>query len=396
VVAFLNYCYHPIISRLLSVNEFGEIVAVLSLMTQTGVVLGVFSLLGVHHTANKDHQDQSTSRLLLKEIYSVVFWLMLIMSIGMVLYAPTLMRELKFDSIAPFIIMALITLVSVPYSLGTSELQGKRKFKELSYASFMQSAGKLVFSILLAWVGFGVFGALAGIFIAQLAVLFYLSDWKVRNIEVLPKIRPTFDYAFMREMRYAGLILLTTMTIAFLYTLDTVIVKYYFTPVEAGLYGGMAVIARIVYFVTASISGVLLPSVTLALPKRERYRILFKSAVLVILIGAVALAAMITIPSTITSILIGSSYQSFAHYLPKLALMLFFASCINLFAMFLLAQRKFILFPIMLIGLIFLALITLGSHATIDDIIGNFLTTNLAVLIMLSAYLFYDYKEKSK
>ncbi len=44
-VAFLSYLYHPILGRIMKVEDFGEVQTLLSLVTQVSVPLGIFAVI---------------------------------------------------------------------------------------------------------------------------------------------------------------------------------------------------------------------------------------------------------------------------------------------------------------------------------------------------------------
>jgi hypothetical protein len=52
LVAFLNYLYYPIMGRIMSVEEFGEVQTIFSLVFLSGVILTVFRMIVLNITTN--------------------------------------------------------------------------------------------------------------------------------------------------------------------------------------------------------------------------------------------------------------------------------------------------------------------------------------------------------
>ncbi len=54
LVAFINYLFHPVLSRVLPVDSFGEVQALLALFTELTSVFAAFTQTAIHASANCD------------------------------------------------------------------------------------------------------------------------------------------------------------------------------------------------------------------------------------------------------------------------------------------------------------------------------------------------------
>ena len=52
-VAVLNYLYHPILGRMMSVEDFGEVQSLISLFIQLSIFMGVFNIITVNGAVAK-------------------------------------------------------------------------------------------------------------------------------------------------------------------------------------------------------------------------------------------------------------------------------------------------------------------------------------------------------
>jgi O-antigen/teichoic acid export membrane protein len=392
-VAGLNYAYHPILSRMLGVEQFGEVTVIFSLTAQIGVLLSVFTMIATHLTSNHEHRE---GRNVLEDVYAIVFLFQIFALLLLVDFSGQLSTTLQFTSSLPFVFLALMTYIALPYSLMTASLQGEKQFTKLTFGALIQATGKLSLSALFVFFGLGVLGAMGGLIAAQLLALYYFTRKGNRRLRMFPRVLPTFDSALVRELRYGVLVFIATTTVALLYTFDTVVVKYFFSPEIAGQYSGVSIIARILFFATASISAVLLPSVTLSQSSKTNMRILGKSAILVMLIGGAGLIIMTLIPAQVIGALLGEKYLPLAPLLPAVALVMFLASLINLLTFYFLALRRYCLIPIGLCGIIALTTLVYTAHDEIALIIRHFILVEVCICILLALCLFYDYHANNK
>jgi O-antigen/teichoic acid export membrane protein len=191
-----------------------------------------------------------------------------------------------------------------------------------------------------------------------------------------------------KEIPYAFLIFVSLGFVTILYSLDVIIVKRLFSPDIAGLYSGIATIARIIFFATASISAVLLSSITMEDKDKKNLPILKKATILVSLIGGGLLILFTFFPVWIIQLLIGVKYTSYAHLLAIMSLYLFLVSLLNLFVSYLLALRKQSLIPVSIAGILVLFITLFIHHETPDAIIMSFtLGTGISLILSVIAIL---------
>jgi O-antigen/teichoic acid export membrane protein len=182
------------------------------------------------------------------------------------------------------------------------------------------------------------------------------------------------------ELRFAGLVLFTTLSFNLLLSLDILAVKHYFPPTIAGLYGGIETLSRIVFFINISVAGVLLPSVSQHITPRARRRLLAQSAVLTIGLGAVVLIAFLVAPRLIVTVLMGPKFLPFVHLLPRLGFFTFLASIINLLISYYLAQRRPFIGGAIVLGLLTTVTIVAMHHTVPADVVTSLVTGALATL----------------
>lgn len=396
MVAALNYFYHPILSRMMSIEDFGEVQALIAIVLQTGIIFGVFNIMGVHAFANASKENKANKISVLSQIYKMAVIGITIFSIFFILLSSVLKDFLHFQSIYPFFALAGILLISIPMTFRRSYLQGTNNFLALSISGIIQAGSRLLFAIMLVWIGLASFGAIFAIVIATALMLWYLYAKTKNSFHLALNEKITFNSALFKELRYGLLILCVSGATIFFYTADMIIVKHYFSPIDAGLYGGVSTVARIIIFATSSITAVLLPVIKLKNSPRENSKVFTKALMLVIAIGVILLLLFSFFPKEIIHLLVGSRYTECASLLPRLSLVLFLVSIINLFSIYFLSLRKYILIAIAAFGILITTALVMLSHAALLDVINSFLFGCMITLSLLVIYFIVNFKLESK
>lgn len=379
-VAFLNYLYHPILGRMMRVEDFGEVQAFLSFLLIFGVFTGFFRNVITTVVSNlKDEDDKEVIAMLKKASLLLAIFI----SLFLILFGSFLTSFFNFSSYYYFVAFAILIIVGVVNSNNQAIIQGLGNFKVLSIAGIITSLIKLLFSILFVWLGWAVFGAIGAIILSSLVATIYVVNYNHKNFKIGSSFNVKIDRRIKKELWYAFLFLTVSLSIAFLYSSDVVVMKKYFSSETAGLYSGLAIVGRIIFFLVASIPNVLLPAIKVNDLDGENKRILIKSVCLTGVLGGGALFVFCLFPDLVVKILIGSKYSEYAHLLPEISLYLFFVSFSNLFFYYLLALRRSyiilpaIVGPLTLIGLCFI------NHSNVDAIVSNFFIGSLVTFILL-------------
>jgi O-antigen/teichoic acid export membrane protein len=227
-----------------------------SLLLQASIFLSVLGLLTINVVANYGESKQSDKIIL--ELEKLALLISGMLCILTVVLSHALQSFFQFDDYLPFIMLSLAVAVTVPFTFRTAYLRGKQYFGLASIAGILGAAAKLGFSAVLVLMHFGTTGAIAGIVFAQLLAFGYaalkakkhgFSESLRGQLIRLPDMR-----LIMPELRYALLVLAGSLIVTGLYSVDIVVVKHYFDAHTAGLYAGIAAVARIIFFLTASIA----------------------------------------------------------------------------------------------------------------------------------------------
>lgn len=378
LVAFLNYLYHPIIGRMMTVEQFGEVQTILSFVFLSGVILTVFRMIVLDISKNNEESPENISSL-----FTLAVLLHIPILLFLIIGSPFLSSFFSFQDPWSFALFSLCLALSIPNTFYSSHLNGKNNFFVLSVSNIIPAASKITISVVLIYLGFAVYGAITGLIISSLISIIYIrhniSGFHISLQKNFTKIKEVAK----KELPYAALVISSLALITFLYSGDILIVKHFFSPEVAGAYAGIATIARIIFFITASVSGVLVSSVKISNTKSENKIIFIKGLKIIVLVGGVTSLFFIFFPKFVISILLGEKYLALSALLPLLSVSLFLISILNLFISYFLALRDKELLKISVITSVAFVLFLCYVNNSIKEIIFSFILTSLLALALL-------------
>jgi O-antigen/teichoic acid export membrane protein len=380
-VGALNYLYYPVLGRLMKPSAFGEVQTLVSIFLQLCIFLTVLSLVIVNIVTNTDDEKQRND--LVFEFEKLA----LIVSTGILLlsliFQKQLQHFLQFESPWPFSILAFCMVVTVPFILRGALVRGKQRFGIVSNGNIIAAGTKILFSAALVAAGLGTIGAIGGVVLAQLVGCVYIGVWAyrlgLRHDDGHRRLRLPNMRILMPELRYGAFVLLGSLAITLQYSLDIVVVKHYFDAHTAGLYAGVASVARIVFFLTASISQVLISSVRMREPSKHNTQLLTRSGLLLTALGLPALLILIFMPSTVIRLLMGGTYEAMASLLPRLSMAIFIVSVLNLIAAYYLALRRYGIAIVAVLGLLSTYALIIWHHQTPAAVVTSLLQGSIVM-----------------
>ncbi|MDX2776443.1 oligosaccharide flippase family protein [Streptomyces caniscabiei] len=387
-VGVLNYAYYPVVGRLMEPAAFGELQVLVSLFLQFTIFLNVLGMITVNIMAN--YADADKAHRMIFEIEKLAAYAALALLLASIVAGEFLRQQLKFDSATPFAALALALLVSIPLTFRSAYARARERFGVASISQLIGSAVKIGMSALLVVVGLGVTGAIGGIILAQLAAFFYAARYAARvgfrrppdtHYGTLPDLR-----SVLPELRYTAIVFVGLFAVTLMMSMDVILVKYFFDAHTAGLYAGIATVARIIFFVAAPIAQVLMPLVKTSRPDRQNNLLLLKSVGLTAGVSGLVLLACVVAPELVVRLLMGAAYVQYADILPRLALVVFIISLVNLVVMYYLALRRTMVTLVGIIGIVVLLSFVMMWHDTLHAVVNSMLLGSLFTLLTTGIY----------
>lgn len=276
-----NLFYHLVSVRLLTPEDYGTFNALVSFIMFTSVAISPLGMtltrFFTEYIAKKDFAKLLfVFRKLVKQLFIAAC---LITGLFLVI-SPFLADFFKTQSLYIFICGGVI-VVSLFSPLLTSLFQSFQKFMIYSFIGIVSSFGKLILGAGLMFLGCKVLGGLSGylaetIFMTLFALIFISGIFKKEigsiNIKTLPVVSlvPIYKYFFPVAVIMLSFTCLTTI--------DVVLVKHFFSPLDAGYYSIAQIVGKIALFLPSALAVVIFPKSTKAhVTNGSSIRLLYKS-----------------------------------------------------------------------------------------------------------------------
>lgn len=386
---FGNFLYNILMGRFLGPEKYSELGALLSVLVLTGVPLSILSLLIVKMVSSYwGKKDIRRIYSLYKVLTPKLFFVGLVAGIIMVVLIPWLSGFLHLPDYTPLIIITLYMTISFPSALNRSILNGSLYFSLLTVNSLIEIVTKVILSVILVINNFGVAGALLGLLLASMG-RYLLATWEFKFIIWKEKysIRKT-ETGLMVETFWP--VLLVTLMMTSFFTIDIILIRHFFTPLEAGEYVALSTIGRIIYYAVGPVISVMFPLISSRISNGTAYILpLLGTLLMSLLISTGLMFLFFLFPANIMTLLFGGKYALVSSYLGLFSFFISIYSLNSILTHFLLSISYYK--PILWLFLIsFTQIIGIFLfHSSIGMVIWVNILTSLFYLAIVSIFVIH-------
>ncbi|MBS3162246.1 oligosaccharide flippase family protein [Candidatus Woesearchaeota archaeon] len=384
-----GYIYHLGMGRILGPADYGALGAILSLLYILLVPFNVIQTTLSKFVAKFKANDQEN-----KIRYLFYYSLKKLSLYGIIL--AIISGFFWYNTIFPFlnlkygislvIVMSILVFFIFLLPINRGILQGLQTFKPLGINIVIEAITKLFFGFLLVMLGFGIVGAFIGIVLSYI-IPFIISLWPLKKRYLSKKVE---DIEIKSIYKYSFPVLITMLSLTAFYSLDVILVKHYFNDISSGFYAAAALLGRIVFFASLSISMVMFPKVAeMDAMKKPNVHILNKALSIVALISAAISVGYFVLPKLIVMILFGSEYLEITSYIATFALLMSFFSLSYLLALYNLSVNRIsFIFILLFFNIIEIVSIVL-FHDSLKQVINSLTVVMMLMFILMMFYTLY-------
>jgi O-antigen/teichoic acid export membrane protein len=181
-------------------------------------------------------------------------------------------------------------------------------------------------------------------------------------------------------LKYAFPVFLSIISLTSFYTIDIVLARHFLSEREAGFYSALALLGKIVFFASSSVTAVMFPIISGKSSKKEDYRkVLATSFLLVLGISLFISVIYFIFPELVITLLFGRKYLLIASNLGFFSLFIIFYSLSNLLINFYLSISK--------TGVVFLPLTMMFLQVLLINLFHRTIRQIISVNILVMAVL---------
>lgn len=400
VGSVFSYLFNMLMGRQLGPKSYGEMTALLSLLSIISVFGGAILTVAMRYFS--EFQAEGDLRRM-KKLLALLTRNVYFLSAGILLVLFALIKPISgyllIDNYLPIGIAFSSLIFGMVIMVNKGFLQGVQKFSATSMIGALEMFLRLTLGLLLVYFGFHLSGALSAIVIAT-AVCYFLTFFPIEStiakmkVETLPKkVRRQFDKSDL--IKYLLPAVLTSGFLALFLNLDIILVKHYFSPTDAGIYSAVSTIAKIILYATSPVIAVMFPMISEKQVTGEKHFKIFFFSLFFVVFGAFIILGLYALaPAKIIQLLYGKEYISLFYLLPEIGLAIMLYSLINLFVNYYLAIKKFFFIWFFLLAVIFQLITVSIWHDSILIVVRLLITTFLLLFILLFGYYIFGKKNQ--
>ena len=387
LASFFSFLTNLVLSRNLTVSDYGAYVSIVSVVLlvvipASSVVPAIVTLSGPYFAKN-DSQS-------LKVLYFKFLKPISILGLALTVLSVFFIREIgSFLHIKNQLLIILSLIAVLGGYIGTVNLgflQARLSFKTISFANIFSSAARLVFGFVLVIAGYGLGGAFTAFLIASLIAL-SVGFWALRDV-IFQKSTKKPQISYRSLIAHGIPSAVSILAINALTSVDVILVKHFFPGPEAGLYAGLSLIGKVVFYLTAPITSVMFPVVVRKFNDNEDFNKIFVlSFGLVLLMSSAITAFYYLFPEfTVIFFLKKTEYLAITQHLVTYSVFIGVYSLVSLLMYLFLSLKKSWVAYLMLAFAALQAVLISSYHNDFSTIIGISITVLSLLLFILLIY----------
>ncbi|MBT8288296.1 MAG: oligosaccharide flippase family protein [Flavobacteriaceae bacterium] len=387
-----NYLYNLILGRMLGPERFADAAILITFLLVLSFVAMTFQLAVAKYTV----LFEGRSLLYFKQrMMKFAILTGFVIGLTVVIFSSSLQKLLNTSSQLMFVIFGCAIPFYFAMSVNRGFFQGSKALKALSwtYKGEMLSRLFLTLALILLFPFHSIHMVSLGIAVSFIVALFPFNykDFKKRIVFKLTRGQKRSISRFVMITAFYEL------TQIIINNSDIILVKHYFDSYEAGLYASLAMIGRVLYFLTWMFVMLLLPTVVERKKEgKPTHEILTKYASYIFGIAALTVIGCLLFPNLIINLLFGEQYLSMSHMLWQYALATALFALSNLFAYYYLSLERY--FPVVLSAVfgILQVLLVVIWHSSLIEIVQMQIWAMAMLLFTQLGFFIWDYYTSRK
>ena len=371
--SFLNLLYHLISVRLLTPQDYGVFNVLISFIMVTSIAI---SPLGATLTRFFSEYiakgDLAILKGVFKKLVKRLFFTACASFLIFMFFSSALAKFLKTEAIYIIFSGGIIALSFFP-PLAVSLFQSFQKFMAYSVIGIIASFGKVLVGAGLMLAGLKVIGGLSGFLVSDLLIiliaLFFIPSVlkkKMDKMEIVSKpsinLLPIYKYFFP--------VFLAMFSFTFLTNVDVILVKHFFSPLDAGYYSIAQMVGKIVLFLPSALVIVIFPkSTTHYVRGSNPNKLLYKSLVLATLLCGAITVFCFLFPEFILKILTSKQNPISNSLVGVFALAMSFYALVWIILNFMIATHNLRIVPFLLAAVTLEAISIYAWHSTLKMVL---------------------------
>ena len=298
-VSLMNFAYNVAVARMLGPALFSHAAAAVTLLMLSSCVNLAFQLVTAKLIAKSDDPRVRAG------IYTALLrrsWMIGAgVGVGLAIASGPIATFLRLPSPMFLVVLSAGLVFYMPLGTKRGGMQGTCKFRRLATSLSVEAVLKLVAAVVLVALGFGVLGAIAGISLSVILAYFVPAHDKQLRVAPTRGMSAPFGEALQAIIFFVGQVIINNV--------DILLVKHYFSADMAGLYAAIALVGRLLYFASWSVTSAMFPVSAGEKVEEDSRRVLVVPLGFVAIISTVFVILLAILPRFVIHVLFGSGFH---------------------------------------------------------------------------------------
>lgn len=383
-----NYFFQFFMSRQLSLDRFGVMNAVFSILSILAVPTVTIMLVMAKYSAmfrSEASADKLCSLyrngLIRVGLVGLIFPVLVSLSSG------DIMEYLRIETRWPVVIIGFTLFWVFVLTVNMGMLQGLQRFVHFGISLGASGFLKLLLGILFVLLGLGLNGAVASVGVASI-VVFVFTYILLRSYFV--KVEDGAERHTGSILSYGVPVLLATLVFTVLTNIDLILVKHLFAPEEAGLYSAVSVLGKTVLYLPAALVLALFPMVAEAHSQsRDTFKLLEKGLLYTVGLSIGGVILFVLFPETALTILFGEKFVVASPLLKYYGISMMLMAAVSVLMSFNLARHRTGFIYSLGVGCVSMVTLINLFHDSLQSVIFVIIANNL-LLFLFNLWLVYS------
>ncbi|MDD6057927.1 MAG: oligosaccharide flippase family protein [Clostridiales bacterium] len=343
-----NYLFQIIVGNLMEIESYAQVNTVIAIVSVLSIPTTIITMICARYIAlNVSMEHEARLAAVIRVLFRFTITVALILVAGVLLLLNRITSIFTLHS-KWYVVGALaIAILNLFFSITAGTLQGMKRFFPYGVQSIIVALGKLIFSVILIWVGWSVYGVIAAVWLGILLAIVYGLCHVGHYVKEAIYSRGASGIEAREFIKYAVGTIVAQGCVVALTSGDILLVKAYFSDTEAGLYSSAMVIGKIAMYVSTAIVATLFPMVVEKHQKGEDAMPLLKKAMLYGGgVSAICAIGMVTLGRFVIGILFGERYLSAIAFLPAVCMYVVPLTFVTILMNYILAVGKVKVFDV--------------------------------------------------
>lgn len=295
-----SFGYNVVIAHFLGPDDYGQAVAVYTVLTLVSTLTLSFQLLSAKVTAQQKTPEAKAA--VYRNLHRQAFVCGAVVAFSLILFERQIAGYLHLSS--PFLIVLIAIGAGFYVPLGTRRgtIQGLYGFRRLASNLVLEAAVRLGGSAVMVLLGTGVTGVIEANAAAAVIAWATIAPKRSAVAPNLLRLRQVLPEISQALVFFSGQMLINNS--------DMVLVKHFFAPTMAGLYAAVALIGAAIYtFCSAIINSMFPISAGAHKDDRKSFSLIATPLLLVLGCGVVLTLGLMIVPARVWTIFFGAGFR---------------------------------------------------------------------------------------